>query len=70
MRFFLILLCAALAAAPTAWAQASLLPNLGDGSEITLGAERRIGDNIAREIYRDPDYVDDVVLRDYIQSIW
>lgn len=70
MRLFLILLCAALAAPPAAWAQASQLPNLGDGAEITLGAERRIGDNIAREIYRDPDYVDDPVLRDYVQSIW
>ncbi|WP_310644506.1 M48 family metalloprotease [Limnohabitans sp.] len=46
------------------------LPNLGDGAELPLGVERRLGESIAREIYRDPDYVDDPVLGDYIQSIW
>ena len=46
------------------------LPNLGDGIEIPLGVERRLGENIAREIYRDPDYIDDPVLGDYVQSIW
>lgn len=46
------------------------LPTLGDGSEIRSSAERRLGDRIAREIYRDPDYVDDPVLTDYLQSIW
>ena len=70
MRLFLVFICLAMAAPPFAWSQASRLPNLGDGAELTLGAERRIGDNIAREIYRDPDYVDDLVLRDYVQTIW
>ena len=46
------------------------LPNLGDGAELPLGAERRLGESIAREIYRDPDYIDDPVLGDYLQSIW
>lgn len=46
------------------------LPNLGDGIEIPLGVERRLGENIAREIYRDPDYLDDPVLGDYVQSFW
>ena len=46
------------------------LPNLGDGAELPLGVERRLGESIAREIYRDPDYLDDPVLGDYIQSIW
>ena len=46
------------------------LPNLGDGAEVPLSVERRLGERIAREIYRDPDYVDDAVLRDYVQSIW
>ena len=46
------------------------LPNLGDGIEIPLGLERRLGENIAREIYRDPDYIDDPVLGDYVQSFW
>lgn len=46
------------------------LPNLGDGAEVPLSVERRLGESIAREIYRDPDYVDDAVLRDYVQSLW
>lgn len=48
----------------------SQLPTLGDGSEMTTSAERRLGDRIAREIYRDPDYLDDPVLADYVQGIW
>ena len=46
------------------------LPLLGDGSEMPSSAERRIGDRIARELYRDPDYIDDPVLGDYVQNIW
>ena len=46
------------------------LPNLGDGSEMTMNVERRMGDRIAREIYRDPDYIDDPVLTEYVQGIW
>lgn len=46
------------------------LPTLGDGSDLTPAAERRIGERIARELYRDPDYVDDAVMADYVQDIW
>jgi predicted Zn-dependent protease len=46
------------------------LPALGDNSELSAAAERRIGDRIATAIYRDPDYLDDPVLNDYLQSIW
>jgi predicted Zn-dependent protease len=46
------------------------LPNLGDGSDMTLGAERRLGDRIARSLYRDLDTVDDPVITDYLQGIW
>jgi len=65
--------CAALLL-PVAPVQAQLnsnrLPNLGDGADVPLGVERRLGESIAREIYRDPDYLDDPVLGDYVQSIW
>ena len=37
---------------------------------MSSSAERRLGDRIAREIYRDPDYIDDPVLVDYVQGIW
>ena len=46
------------------------LPNLGDGTDLTPAAERRIGDRIARELYRDPDYVDDAILQEYVDGIW
>ncbi len=46
------------------------LPTLGDGSDLTSSAERRLGQRIAREIYRDPDYIDDPVLAEYVQGIW
>ena len=66
-------MCAAMVL-PIAPAQAQLshsrLPNLGDGADVPLGVERRLGESIAREIYRDPDYLDDPVLGDYLQSIW
>lgn len=48
----------------------STLPSLGDNSDLTAAAERRIGDRIAASIYRDPDFVDDPVLVDYMQGIW
>jgi predicted Zn-dependent protease len=46
------------------------LPSLGETSELSAAAERRIGDRIAASIYRDPDYIDDPVLDDYLQSVW
>ncbi len=50
--------------------RASQLPSLGDGSELAAASERRLGDRIAVSIFRDPDYIDDPVLGDYVQSIW
>lgn len=49
---------------------AGSLPSLGETSELAAAAERRIGDRIAASIYRDPDYIDDPVLTDYLQSVW
>ncbi|MEX1167357.1 MAG: M48 family metalloprotease [Hydrogenophaga sp.] len=49
---------------------AGRLPSLGDGGEVSIADERRLGDSIARQIYRDPDYLDDPVLVDYLQSVW
>ncbi|MEX8193068.1 M48 family metalloprotease [Comamonas guangdongensis] len=52
-------------------AQAAGLPTLGDGaSSLTTGEERRLGDSIAKELYRDPDYLDDPVLQEYVEGIW
>lgn len=60
-------LALALAASPLARAQ---LPTLGDASDITSSAERKLGEQIARELYRDPDYIDDPVLVEYVQGLW
>jgi len=49
---------------------ANALPLLGDGSDMSASAERRLGDRIASELYRDPDFIDDPVLTDYVQGIW
>ena len=46
------------------------LPDLGDETDLSIAAERRLGDSIVRSLYRDPDYLDDPVLTDYVQSIW
>jgi predicted Zn-dependent protease len=43
---------------------------LGDGSDLTPSAERHLGDRIARQLYRDIDYLDDPVIMDYVQGIW
>jgi predicted Zn-dependent protease len=59
-------LALSLALAP---AQAQL-PSLGDGGEMSTAAERKLGERIARELYRDPDYIDDPVLVEYVQGIW
>lgn len=48
----------------------SRLPTLGDSSDLTTSAERRLGDRIIRELYRDPDYLDDPVISEYVQSLW
>lgn len=58
------------AGGPVAARGSGSLPSLGDSSELSAAAERRIGDRIAVSIYRDPDYVDDPVLVDYLQGIW
>lgn len=46
------------------------LPQLGDGSTLASAEERRLGDRIAAELFRDPDYLDDPVLADYVQGVW
>jgi len=48
------------------------LPTLGDpaGQDFGIGTERKLGDEIMREIRVDPDYLDDPVLLEYVQSLW
>ncbi len=68
------LLCALLAAsflAQPALAQVNL-PSLGDAvsADVGIGAERRLGDQVMRQIRLDPDYLDDPLLLEYVLGIW
>jgi predicted Zn-dependent protease len=62
----------ALAIGLSLWAASAQaqLPTLGDTSEMNSGAERKLGEKVARELYRDPDYIDDPVLDEYVLDIW
>ena len=58
-------------AAPLAPANAPLvLPRMGEAGALDLAAERQLGERIASQVFRDPDYLDDPVLSDYLQAIW
>jgi predicted Zn-dependent protease len=48
------------------------LPTLGDSvsEDLDVAAERRLGDQVMREIRRDPDVLDDPLLLAYLQSVW
>ena len=69
-QFAIFIVATALLALPGAAPAQVSLPTLGDSSDLTVNAERRLGDRIIRELYRDPDYIDDAVLGEYVQSIW
>ncbi len=68
--FLAATLCAGLPA-QTALAQVRL-PALGEtaAEDFSLGTERNLGDQIMREIRRDPDYLDDPPLLEYLQGVW
>ena len=65
----IIALVAGLGGPAPSYAQASL-PQLGDDQLMSVAMERKLGQRIAREIYRDPDYLDDPLIGDYLQRIW
>ncbi len=58
--------------AQTAPSPAIRLPALGDiaSEDLSVGAERHLGDQIMTELRRDPDFLDDPLLLDYVQSLW
>ena len=73
------LLAAVLAVPVPALAQTSTqgptqvrLPSLGESAsaDLSVADEKRIGESIMREGRRDPTYLDDPVLLDYLQSLW
>jgi predicted Zn-dependent protease len=73
------LVVAALAAGGPAWAQSTpgaapplRLPSLGEASSeaLPVATERRYGEQIMLQLRRDPAWLDDPVLLDYVQSLW
>jgi predicted Zn-dependent protease len=48
------------------------LPALGESasSDFDLSVEKRLGDQVMRDIRRDPDYLDDPELLEYLATIW
>ena len=78
-RSLALLLALLLAAGPPAQAQVGTdeptnlrLPALGESAsdDFTLSMEKRVGEQVMREIRRDPDYLDDPPLVDYLQAVW
>lgn len=72
-RLMALLLCAATALAPVSQTVAQVrMPALGDDGDegLSVAAERRYGEQIMREVRRDPAYLDDPVLLEYVQSLW
>lgn len=56
--------------APPGRSVGTSLPTLGDNSDISIGTERKIGERVARDLFRDTDYLDDPLLVEYVQRIW
>ncbi len=48
------------------------LPSLGDSAseDLDVATERRLGDQVMREIRRDPDYLDDPLLTEYVRTLF
>ena len=72
-RPLITLLAAASLALPGAPLSAQVnLPALGDAvsQDLDVGSERRLGDQVMRQIRIDPDYVLDPLLQEYIESVW
>lgn len=47
------------------------LPDLGDsgGGELSLQSERRLGESVMRDIRRDPSYLDDAEISEYLNAL-
>ncbi|HSW04239.1 M48 family metalloprotease [Aquabacterium sp.] len=86
LRTGCLLLALAFGLSPSAWPQSAApaspprvpgesqvrLPALGESAsdEFSLSTEKRVGEQIMREIRRDPDYLEDPILLEYLQSLW
>jgi len=69
---FLALVLAGLQVLPLPAVAQVRLPALGESAsdDLSVSAERRIGEQIMREGRRDPTYLDDAVTLDYLYTLW
>jgi len=66
-------LCAGAMLLPAAPLHAQVnLPALGDSvsDDLSISAEKHLGEQIMRQIRPDPDYLDDPLLLEYVQGVW
>jgi predicted Zn-dependent protease len=70
MRALAFFAAALIALAPRAWGQ-SALPDLGSAgdTELSPAMERRLGESIVREMRRDPQFIDDPEVSEYLGSL-
>jgi len=70
MRALAFFAAALIALAPRAWGQ-STLPDLGSAvdTELSPTMERRLGESIVREMRRDPQFIDDPEVSEYLGSL-
>jgi predicted Zn-dependent protease len=70
MRALAFFAAALMALAPRAWAQ-SALPDLGGAADADFSPqmERRLGESIVREMRRDPQFIDDPEVSEYLGSV-
>ena len=70
MRTSALLIAALIALTPRAWGQSSL-PDLGGSGEVALSpqVERRLGESIVRDMRRDPQFIDDPEISEYLGAI-
>jgi len=70
MRVLALALAFLIALGPRAWAQ-SALPDLGSVGDLELSPqmERRLGESIVRDMRRDPQFIDDPELSEYLGTI-
>src|SRR5262245_12128013 len=70
LRFLSLLARSLISLTPLAWAQ-SCLPDLGSVGDLELSPymERRLGESIVRDMRRDPQFIDDPELSEYLGTI-
>jgi len=70
MRARIILVAGLIALAPRAWGQSGL-PDLGGSHELALSpqVERRLGESIVRDMRRDPQFIDDPEISEYLGTL-